>query len=65
MKRRIVQLVLGVAAFTAIAISIATVRPATTFAKSKAATCKAYDRAEFALLTGIDSEYGGMLCVMG
>ncbi len=25
--------------------------------------CKAYDQAEFYLLTGIDSEYGGTICV--
>jgi hypothetical protein len=63
MKERVVQLVLGAAVVSTIAFSIAMVRPSPTFAKGKAATCKAYDRAEFALLTGIDSEYGGMFCV--
>jgi hypothetical protein len=46
-------------------MSVAIVRPAPTLAKTRTVTCRAYERAEFALLTGIDSEYGGTLCVMG
>ena len=49
MKKRMLQLLLGATAITVIAMSVAVVRPATTLAKGKA-TCRAYDRAEFALL---------------
>ena len=31
--------------------------------EARRVTCVAYDQAEFFLLTGIDSEYGGTLCV--
>jgi hypothetical protein len=30
--------------------------------EARRATCVAYDQAEFFLLTGIDSEYGGTFC---
>lgn len=31
--------------------------------EARRAVCKTYDQAEFFLVTGIDSEYGGTICV--
>ena len=32
--------------------------------EARRATCVTYEREEFALLTGIDSEYGGTFCTL-
>jgi hypothetical protein len=65
MKIRIAHLLIGTATVSSMLFGAALAQPAASFAKgvSMRVTCQTYDEAEFALLTGIDSPYGGTLCV--